>query len=127
MESGVPVFRAYDDNFLQLGDQRYFSGLLIHRQRTTAPWGPERLSLLTVAHLAAVIASPPEVLLIGTGRATSFPNTDVINALESAHVPFECMDTRAAVRTYNILVTEGRNVSAAMLPPAARDKPSARR
>jgi len=58
-------------------------------------------------------------LLIGTGRTASFPNASVLETLEAAHIGFECMDTRAAARTYNILVAEGRNVSAAMLPPSA--------
>lgn len=39
--------------------------------------------------------------------------------LSSAHIGFECMDSRAAARTYNILMTEGRDVSAAMLLPNA--------
>jgi len=57
--------------------------------------------------------------LIGTGRTTAFPNPTVFEVLETAHIGFECMDTRAAARTYNILVAEGRDVSAAMLPPKA--------
>ena len=63
--------------------------------------------------------NPPELLLIGSGRRTLFPDADVLEALRMAHIGFECMDTRAAARTYNILIAEGRNVSAAMLPPDA--------
>ena len=40
--------------------------------------------------------------------------------LAEAHIGFECMDSRAAARTFNILVGEGRNVSLAMLLPRAR-------
>ena len=36
--------------------------------------------------------------------------------LFEARVGFEAMDTRAACRTYNILMSEGRRVLAAMLP-----------
>jgi len=59
------------------------------------------------------------VLLIGTGRTTSFPHAAVLEALEATHIGVECMDTRAAARTYNILIAEGRHVTAAMLPPNA--------
>jgi len=59
--------------------------------------------------------------VIGTGRLTSFPNEEVMQALADAHIGFECMDSRAAARTYNILVGEGRIVSAAMLLPNARN------
>jgi uncharacterized protein len=65
--------------------------------------------------------SPPEVLIIGTGRQTAFPDPSVMEMLSNAHIGFECMDSRAAARTYNILVGEGRDVSAAMLLPNARN------
>jgi len=116
-DASIPVFRAYDDTSLQIGDDRFDTGLLVHRGHITAPWGPKRIGQLTSEHLADILESPPEVLLIGTGRITSFPDTTVLKALESAHIGVECMDTRAAARTYNILVAEGRHVAAAMLPP----------
>jgi len=67
------------------------------------------------------IENPPEILLIGTGRTTAFPDPSILEALADAHIGFECMDSRAAARTYNILVAEGRDVSAAMLLPNARN------
>ncbi len=87
----------------------------------TAPWGPDRLSALDPAAFGPILATPPEVLIIGTGRITCFPSEAVLAALQEAHIGFECMDSRSAARTYNILVTEGRATSAAMLLPAARN------
>jgi len=58
--------------------------------------------------------------VIGTGRLTAFPDENIMKALADAHIGYECMDSRAAARTYNILVAEGRDVSAAMLLPSAR-------
>ncbi len=57
--------------------------------------------------------------MIGTGRTTTFPEPEILDALAAAHIAYECMDTRAAARTYNILVLEGRKVSLAVLPPTA--------
>ncbi|MDQ6958496.1 MAG: MTH938/NDUFAF3 family protein [Mariprofundaceae bacterium] len=119
MDANAPVFRAYDDASLQVGDKRFDTGLLVHHGRVIAPWGPGQMRELTPEHFADIFDAPPEVLLIGTGRTTSFPNTVVLDALGTAHIGVECMDTRAAARTYNILVAEGRHVSAAMLPPTA--------
>ncbi len=65
--------------------------------------------------------NPPEVLLIGTGRITAFPAPAILETLANAHIGFECMDSRAAARTYNILMAEGRDVSAAMLLPNAKN------
>lgn len=87
----------------------------------SAPWGPERLSALDTDALAPVLEHPPEVLIIGTGRITCFPSEAVLAALAGAHIGYECMDSRSAARTFNILVTEGRETSAAMLLPSARN------
>lgn len=84
-----------------------------------SPWGPNSLREMTLDDLAWVFDNPPEVLVIGTGRLTRFPNEEIMKALTEAHIGFECMDSRAAARTYNILVGEGRVVSAAMLLPNA--------
>ena len=62
----------------------------------------------------------PEILIIGTGRTTAFPEADVLQHLSERHIGFECMDSRSAARTYNILIAEGRNVSTAMLLPGSR-------
>jgi len=59
------------------------------------------------------------VLLIGSGRTTAFPAADILAAFEARHIGVECMDSRAAARTYNVLVGEGRHVSAAILLPGA--------
>jgi len=95
------------------------TAFMLHQNEIIAPWGPDSLAGLTREHLANILATPPEVLLIGTGRKTSFPPPAVMRALDESHIGFECMDSRSAARTYNILVGEGRETSVAMLLPGA--------
>jgi len=116
---GALVFRAYGDDFLQVGDERIAHGLLIHQGRLETPWGPDTLPDLAPEHLQAVARNAPEVLIIGTGRVTAFPAPAMTEWLELNHIAFECMDSRSAARTYNILIAEGRDASVAMLPPGA--------
>ena len=97
---------------------RYKSGLLLHNNEITAPWGPDTLTELTVTDLSTLQQEPPELLIIGTGKNTAFPAREVLEWLDAQQIGFECMGTRAAARTYNILISEGRNVSAAMLLPS---------
>ncbi len=115
------LFRGYDDNYIQINDERYGSGLSLHAGEVTAPWGPERLRDLAPADLDMFVQQPPEVLIIGTGRVTAFPSPDVLDCIAGHHIGFECMDSRAAARTYNILIGEGRRVSVALLLPGARN------
>jgi uncharacterized protein len=57
-----------------------------------------------------------ELLLIGTGAAMRRPPAALMNALAAQGLAVEFMDSRAAARTYNVLVAEGRRVAAALLP-----------
>ena len=117
---GTPLIRAYGDSYFQIGTIRYDSGLCIHKGAISSPWGPERAGQISAEDLQVVLENPPEVLVIGTGRLTCFPDESVLKLLSEKHIGFECMDSRAAARTYNILVAEGRTVSALFLLPNAQ-------
>ena len=58
----------------------------------------------------------PEVILLGTGNRLQFPHPRLTRPLQQAGIGLEAMDTVAACRTYNILMAEGRQVLAALLP-----------
>lgn len=56
-----------------------------------------------------------EVLLIGTGAQQHFLHPSITSGLLSLRIGVEIMDTQAAARTYNILMSEGRRVVAALI------------
>lgn len=120
LPGGTLLFTGYEDDQLSINNKPYSSGLYIHANTIATPWGPEQLSALKPEHLEPLLEPLPEVLLLGTGRYTSFPSSEVMEYVASHHIGLECMDSRSAARTYNILVTEGRTVSVAMLLPNAR-------
>jgi len=120
LAAGTLLFTGYDDHKIRVNAEDYHSGLSIHAGVLTAPWGPDRLCNLTIEHLEAFINPTPEILILGTGRRTLFPNAAIMAHLAELHIGFECMDSRAAARTYNILVAEGRKVSAALLLPSTK-------
>ena len=120
-QAGQPLFHAYGDDYLQLGNTRYKHGICVHNKEIIAPWGPQRLRDLTVDHLSFLHTTTPELLVLGTGRLTAFPCPEVMELLADLHIGFECMDSKVAARTYNFLLSEGRTVSTAMLPPHARN------
>ena len=78
-------------------------------------WPPACIEELSLLHLQAALQLNPELILLGTGTRQVFPDARVIAAIQAAGVGFEVMDTRAACRTYNILVQEGRKVAAALI------------
>lgn len=67
----------------------------------------------------------PDVLVIGTGRTMQRVPQEVSDMFKSLGIQFECLPTRNACSTYNILVEEDRNVGLAVLPinpVSAREK-----
>jgi len=71
-------------------------------------------SMLDLA-LNADPAGRPDLLLIGTGAALLPLATPLRAALRAKGVGCETMATGAAVRTYNLLIDEGRRVAAVLI------------
>jgi len=120
LESGQRIFHAYGDDYFQLGQDKVETSLIFNHGDIISPWIAGDISTLKIDDLKWLEEHSPEVLVIGTGRRTAFPSHDVMDYLADLHVGFECMDSLSAARTFNILVTEGRNVAAAMLLPKVR-------
>ena len=57
-----------------------------------------------------------DVLFVGTGSVITHLPTAMRTALEVAGIGVEAMDSPTAARTYNVLLSEGRRIAAALLP-----------
>lgn len=55
-----------------------------------------------------------EILLVGTGGQLQLLSADVREALQRHYIMADPMSTGAAVRTFNVLLSEGRAVAAAL-------------
>jgi uncharacterized protein len=80
-------------------------------------WPMASAADMTVAALARLIADATtiEILLVGTGDAMTPLPRQAKAALEAAGLFPDLMSTGAAVRTYNVLLSEERAVAAALV------------
>ncbi|SES06774.1 Mth938-like domain-containing protein [Rhizobium sp. NFR03] len=80
-------------------------------------WEKEEGEPLTAADFDRVIAEAVdiEVILVGTGVNIRPLSGDVKTAFRSHSISSDPMSTGAAVRTYNIMLAEERNVAAALI------------
>ena len=78
-------------------------------------WQAVDMDSLTEDHFRKPLEYKPEILILGTGRKQCFPSQPVWRLVAEAGAGFEIMDTAAACRTYNVLMSEDRNVVAALL------------
>ncbi len=78
-----------------------------------APWPATDLDALTGQDLPE---GDLDLLILGTGPTLRRPPPALIAAAAARGLAIEAMDSRAAARTYNMLLSEGRRVAAALLP-----------
>ena len=80
-------------------------------------WEPQESGEITFDSLARVLDERNEidVLLLGVGTVPFPLQAQVAAALRSGGVRFDTMTTGAAVRTFNVMVSEERRVAAALI------------
>ncbi|MRX49406.1 hypothetical protein GI374_02880 [Paracoccus sp. S-4012] len=108
-DGAVPI-DGYGPGFVRLGGKVHRGAVVIHDGRAT-PWG----GLEDEAPLIA-LAAVAELLVIGLGAEVARLPEGLLDALEAVGLRVEVMSTPAAARVYNLLLSEGRQVAAALLP-----------
>jgi uncharacterized protein len=103
-----------DDGEIRLRSATYTRSLIVTRDGVVDAWHPPPLEQLVIGDFAALFERPPDVLLLGTGRGQRMPPPALFAALAARGIGLEAMDNRAACRTYNLLLSEFRNVAVAL-------------
>jgi uncharacterized protein len=109
------IIAALGDDWIRIGETEYRQNLVVTPDSVATGWAPAGFAALTTDGFAALLQHEPELVLLGTGAVQRFPHPRLLQALSSARVGVEVMDTRAACRTFNILVAEDRRAVAALI------------
>ncbi len=115
LRPGRNIITAYGDAYVDINGQRHNNSLIVTPERVVDHWRGGGFDALSEADFADLAALGAEILLLGTGLRQRFPRPDLLKSLMEKRIGIEIMDTRAACRTYNILVGEDRVVAAALL------------
>jgi uncharacterized protein len=106
---------AYGSGFVEINAIRYSYPVLVAPDRPVEPWDVASFDSLSADDFTRLRERAPELVLLGTGERQRFPDPRLTRPLAEARIACEPMDSRAACRTYNILMGEGRKVLAALL------------
>lgn len=106
---------SYQDSYLEVNKVRYETSLIIVPHGTITAWRPTSLADLQLTDWDGLLALNPKILLFGSGKTFEFPNPELLAPFYAANIGIEVMDTAAACRTYNVLMSEERAVVAALL------------
>ena len=101
--------------WIRVGTQEFRENVVLTAGEVITGFAPQGFDALTEADFERLLRTSPEIVLLGTGETQRFVHPRLTASLHQARVGLEVMDTRAACRTYNILVAEGRSVTAALI------------
>ncbi|HYQ71991.1 MAG TPA: Mth938-like domain-containing protein [Gammaproteobacteria bacterium] len=108
------TIRAYREGEIVINDKTIRHSVIVTPD-TIQPWAPRSMAELEQAHFAAFEALHPEVVIVGTGRQLQFPPPRFSVDLLARGIGVEVMTNDAACRTFNILLSEDRQVLLALL------------
>lgn len=107
--------RGYAAGRIRINETDYRRSLIITPEQLIDDWPAQTVGDLSTELLTPVLALQPQILVLGTGKQQRFPGAAQLTALYETGIGIEIMDTAAACRTYNVLVSEDRAVVGALI------------
>lgn len=106
--------RSVSDTEIRIGDARWTQAVALTGERVLGNWEGKPVAALTFDDFSRLIAAEPELIVLGTGERHLVPPRELVFAMARSGIGFEVMQTPAAARTFNVLVSEGRQVAAVL-------------
>jgi uncharacterized protein len=106
---------AYAKGEIRMRDRVYVASLIATRDVVIDDWKPAPVEELTIDEFAALLDLSPQVVILGTGQCQRMPPPELFAAFASRGIGLEVMGTGAACRTYNLLLSELREVALALI------------
>ena len=112
--AGANTITAYGDDYVAVNGTRRNRSVIVTATEVRE-WNATDFAHLTTDNFSELATLGVEILLLGTGPRQRFPHPRLTAPLGAARIGLEVMDSKAACRTYNILVAEERRVALALL------------
>ena len=120
---GSNVIRSYTRDSIEINDQSYPSSLVVGNTHLMENWDVTHVDHISDQHWLQLISLEPEIIIIGTGDEIIFPHPSSYVECIKKGIGVEFMDSGAACRTYNILLSEDRSVIAGIIMPETKELP----
>jgi uncharacterized protein len=101
---------SYGPGFFRVAGQ-IINGPVLVTPWDAGPWGGLDDTAAPLALIGKI-----DVLFVGMGTEISHVPVTFRTALEEVGIGVEVMNSPAAARTYNVLLSEGRRIAAALMP-----------
>ncbi len=114
--SGTHRVRHYAEGSLTIGAISYTGAIVVTAANILPLDGLRMAATLDASHAAALLGTGAHIILVGTGRLQHRLPAAWVHHLLARGVSVDVMSTPAACRTFNVLLEEGRDVAALLIP-----------
>ena len=109
------AIQSYAKGLVVINQETHRGSLIVMPDRVIPDWRPQSFDDLANVDFQYLADLEPEIVVLGTGARQRFPAPALYASIMDKGIGFEIMDTAAACRTYNILMSEGRHIAAALM------------
>ena len=113
--AGLLTFSSHGPGYVSVNGTRYEGSVMVCGRDVVPNWAPNGFDGLNASQFERLANTGAEIVLFGSGERQRFPSLELIKPLIIKGIGVEVMNTKAACRTYNILVAEGRQVACGIL------------
>lgn len=104
------AIQAYSENEIRIDSISYQTSLIVNRHEIITDWPIHTINELTEELLSPLLKHQPRIIIIGHHNQGQFVSFPIIQALANQGIGLECMSIGAACRTFNVLLSEQREV-----------------
>jgi len=102
--------QAYSDAEIKINQNVYQHSLIVNAQQIIENWPVSHLQQLNEDTILPFLQNNPRIIIIGQPQNGVLPSYSLIEFLSQRGIGIECMSIGAACRTYNVLLSERREV-----------------
>ena len=106
---------AYAAGEIRMRDRVFRASLIATRDIVIDEWNPAAVEQLKISDFGRLLELAPDVVILGTGATQRMPPPELFAAFAARRTGLEVMDMGAACRTYNLLLSEFREVALALI------------
>ena len=109
------AIQSYEDGKIQINSIIYENSLIVSSKEIITDLTIRHIQNMEDNYLQLLLTLKPELIIIGHTDLGKFPPLLILSRLSQQQIGIECMNTGAACRTYNVLLSEHRSVVAGFI------------
>ncbi len=109
------TIKEIDAKSIKIGDKQINHSIVLSPIKIIGKWSRNNVKKLTLDDFKNIITIAPDIILLGTGKKLIFPPRKLIFQMAKLDIGLEVMNTQAACRTFNLLISEYREPIAILI------------